>query len=67
MNKNVFQGEWEEIKGRLLETWGKLTQDDLKEIQGNHERIIGKLQKHYGYSEEEAKRVLRDFLNVNRD
>ena len=67
MNKTVFQGEWEEIKGRLIETWGKLTDDDLKEIQGNHERIIGKLQKHYGYTKEEAKNVLRDFLSESQD
>ncbi|KTD21093.1 CsbD family protein [Legionella londiniensis] len=67
MNKDIFEGEWEEIKGQLREFWGKLTNDDLQEIKGNHEQLIGKLQKHYGYTKEEAKKALRDFLSVKRD
>jgi uncharacterized protein YjbJ (UPF0337 family) len=61
MNKDIFQGKWEEVKGKIKQTWGKLTDDDLKEIQGNQQRIFGLLQKHYGYSEDQIKKALKDF------
>ena len=61
MNKDIFQGKWEEVKGQMKQVWGKLTDDDLKQIQGNQEALFGKLRKHYGYTEDQAKRVVQDF------
>ncbi|MBA2650495.1 MAG: CsbD family protein [Legionella sp.] len=61
MNKDIFEGKWEEIKGKMKQSWGKLTDDDLDEIEGNQQEIYGKLQKHYGYSREQAEKAIRDF------
>ncbi|AUH73725.1 CsbD family protein [Legionella sainthelensi] len=61
MNKDIFQGKWEEVKGHMKKTWGKLTDDDLKQIEGNQQEIFGKLQKHYGYSKEQAEKAIKDF------
>lgn len=61
MNKDIFEGKWEEVKGRMKQVWGKLTDDDLKQIEGNQQEIFGKLQKHYGYSEEQVKKAIKDF------
>ncbi|WP_454785044.1 CsbD family protein [Legionella sp. WA2024007413] len=61
MNKDIFQGKWEEIKGKMKKTWGKLTDDDFKEIEGSHQEIYGKLQKHYGYSKDEVNKAVKDF------
>ncbi|HHL3492992.1 TPA: CsbD family protein [Legionella pneumophila] len=61
MNKDIFEGKWEEIKGKMKKTWGKLTEDDFKIIEGKHQEIYGKLQKHYGYSKDEAERAVKDF------
>ncbi|WP_133130733.1 CsbD family protein [Legionella yabuuchiae] len=63
MNKDIFEGNWEEIKGELRQFWGKLTDDDLQQIKGNQEELLGKLQKHYGYTKEEAKNAVKDFMN----
>jgi len=60
MNKDIFEGQWEEIKGKVKKTWGKLTDSDLTEIEGNQQEIYGKLQKHYGYGKDEAERVVKD-------
>lgn len=65
MNKDIFKGQWEEVKGKLRQVWGKLTDDDLQELKGNQEEIFGKLQKHYGYTKEEAKKEVEDFLDKN--
>ena len=61
MNKDIFQGKWEEVKGQMKKTWGKFTDDDLKQIEGNQQEIFGKLQKHYGYSKDQAEKAIKDF------
>ncbi|CEG58412.1 CsbD family protein [Legionella fallonii] len=66
MNTDIFQGKWEEIKGRMKKTWGKLTDDDLKVIEGTHQEIYGILQKHYGYSKDEAEKAIKDFQKETR-
>ncbi len=62
MNKDIFEGKWEEVKGKVKQAWGKLTDDDLKQIQGNQQEIFGKLQKHYGYSKDQAEKAVKDFM-----
>lgn len=61
MNTDIFQGKWEELKGKMKQTWGKLTDDDFDVIEGKHQEIYGKLQKHYGYTKDQAEKAVRDF------
>lgn len=49
-----FKGSWNQTKGAVKEQWGKLTDDDLLEIEGRREQLIGKIQTRYGISKEEA-------------
>lgn len=35
MNKDIIDGKWSEIKGAVKQKWGKLTDDDLAEINGS--------------------------------
>lgn len=66
MNKEIFEGKWEEVKGKMKQTWGKLTDDDLKQIQGAHQEIYGKLKQYYGYSKEDAERLVKEFQNKSK-
>ncbi len=61
MNKDLLSGQWKEIKGKIKEAWGKLTDDDLTEINGKREALLGKLQKYYGYSKERAEEEFSKF------
>ena len=61
MNQDIFEGKWEEVKGKVKTAWGKLTDDDLKQIEGNQQEIYGKLQKYYGYSKEKSEEAIKDF------
>lgn len=61
MNTDIFEGKWEETKGKMKQLWGKLTDDDFKIIEGNHQEIFGTLQKHYGYSKDQAEKAVKDF------
>ena len=58
MNSDTLKGQWTQLKGRIRSQWGKLTDDEVSQIQGNAEILIGKLQEHYGYSREQAEREL---------
>lgn len=61
MNTDILQGNWEQLKGHLTKAWGKLTDDDLTQIEGNKQVIYGKLQEYYGYSKDEALKAVNDF------
>lgn len=49
-----FKGSWNQTKGAVKEQWGKLTDDDLLEIEGRRDQLVGKIQTRYGISREEA-------------
>lgn len=55
MNKDQLKGQWKQVKGKAKARWGKLTDDDLTQIDGRAEQLQGKLQERYGYSKEKAK------------
>ncbi|KAB3530039.1 CsbD family protein [Alkaliphilus serpentinus] len=62
MVKNVFKGKWNQLKGTIKETWGKLDDDVIMEIDGNYDVLIGKLQELYGVTKEEAESEVAEFL-----
>jgi len=65
MNEDILQGQWKQVKGQVRAWWGKLTDNDVEQIGGKGEKLIGLLQERYGYTreraEEEIKRRLREF------
>lgn len=54
MNWEKIEGNWNQIKGRVKEKWGKFTDDDLEIIAGKRDQLIGKLQEKYQYTKEKA-------------
>jgi uncharacterized protein YjbJ (UPF0337 family) len=61
MNKDQLKGNWHELKGKIKEKWGKLTDDDLTQINGKKEQLLGFIQKKYGYAKEKAQDELALF------
>lgn len=61
MNSDRFEGNWKQLKGKVKEKWGKLTDDDLDVIDGRREQLLGKIQERYGIAREEAERQLKQF------
>jgi len=64
MNKDILKGKWLEIKGRVKEKWGKLTNNDLGEIKGKNEKLLGLLQKKYGYIRDKAELEYKDSVEL---
>lgn len=63
MNSDVLQGKWKQLRGEVQKQWGKLTDDELDQIQGQRDKMIGKLQEKYGWAKDRAERELDDFLS----
>jgi uncharacterized protein YjbJ (UPF0337 family) len=66
MNKDILKGNWKQIKGEVKKQWGKLTNDELDQIDGEHEKLIGKLQEKYGYARDQAEREIDQFYMSRR-
>lgn len=59
MNIDQADGKFEQIKGKLKETWGKLTDDDIMLYNGKREQFVGKLKEHYGLAKEDADKKIK--------
>jgi uncharacterized protein YjbJ (UPF0337 family) len=57
----MLEGQWTELKGKVRERWGKLTDDDLDRIAGKRGQLIGTIQQKYGEAREKAERQVSDF------
>ncbi len=66
MASDVFGGLWKQMKGEVKQRWGQLTDDDITEINGRKDKLVGKLQERYGYSRQEAENQVTNFINQNR-
>lgn len=67
MKEDILIGKWKEIKGSVKEKWGKLTDDDLSVVEGKKEKLLGLLQKRYGYTEDKAEQEYNDFIDRYKD
>jgi len=62
MNTDVLQGKWTQLKGTVRKQWGKLTDDDVDQIQGDAEILQGRIQERYGRTKEQAKEEVDKWL-----
>ena len=65
MNRDIAKGNFTQLKGKIKEQWGKLTDDEIDEMEGKSEILAGKLQERYDMNREEAEREARDFRTQN--
>jgi len=61
MNWETIEGQWMQLKGKVMEKWGKLTDDDLAEIAGKREQLEGKIQERYGHDKDAVKKEVDDW------
>lgn len=62
MNWDEVKGKWTQMTGSIKAKWGELTDDDLKEAEGNRDILIGKIQEKYGIAKEEAEKQVNDWM-----
>jgi uncharacterized protein YjbJ (UPF0337 family) len=60
MNTLELKGNWNVVKGKLKQKWAKLTDDDLRYMEGFEDELIGRIQKRTGETREAVEKVLND-------
>lgn len=60
MNTDIAEGKWKQLKGKVHEQWGKLTDDEIDRIEGKRQQFAGVMQERYGLSKEEAEQNFDD-------
>lgn len=54
-----LKGTWNELKGKVKQQWGELTDDDLTYAEGKEDEMVGKIQRKTGKTRDEVV----DYLN----
>jgi uncharacterized protein YjbJ (UPF0337 family) len=60
VNQQTLQGNWNEIKGKLRNKWGQLTNDDLQQAHGNIDQLVGLIQRKTGEAKSSVEKFLED-------
>lgn len=63
INKDVLEGKWKQVEGKVKQKWGKLTDDDLLEVKGDMKLLSGKIQERYGLKKEEAEKQVNEMMD----
>jgi uncharacterized protein YjbJ (UPF0337 family) len=60
-NWEQIAGKWKQVKGKARKQWGRLTNDELMQIDGNRDVLAGKIQEKYGIAQEEAQQQIDEW------
>ena len=66
MNWEQARGNWNQVKGEMKKQWGKLTDDDFAQVNGERDKLVGRIQERYGYAKDQAEREVRDWESRSR-
>ena len=64
VNEDTIKGKWKEVKGGVQKMWGKLTDDELDQAQGDLTTLSGIIQRRYGESKEAVDTKLKDYFST---
>ena len=62
MNWESIEGNWNDFQGKLIQQWSKLTSDDVNQVRGRRDALLGKLQERYGISRQLAENQIEDWM-----
>ena len=63
MDWDRIGGSWKQFSGKVKEKWGKLTDDDLTQINGRRDQLEGKIQERYGQNKDQVRKDVDTWLN----
>jgi len=55
-----WTGRWEQLKGKVKEFWGSLTDDELTRVEGDHDQLVGLIHERSGEAREKIEERLRN-------
>ena len=65
MNWDTVKGKWKQMQGSAKAKWGELTDDELKQVEGERDKLVGKIQEKYGIAKDEAEKQVDEWASSN--
>ena len=65
MNWDQAEGNWKQLKGKIKVQWGKITDDELDQIAGRRDQLVGRVQERYGMQKAEAEKRVTEWERHN--
>lgn len=62
-NQQAIAGSWDEVRGKIREKWGQISNQELQQVQGNMEQLLGLIQRRTGEARERIEAFLDDVVN----
>jgi len=62
---DILEGKWNQLRGKVKEQWGEITDDDVSKIEGKRDEIVGLLQERYGKAKDAAEREVDAWIEKN--
>jgi len=66
MNKEQASGKFDQLRGEIKKTWGKLTNDEVDYFDGNITKFYGVLKEKYGLSKEMAEKRIKELEKASK-
>ena len=63
MSEDILKGNWKQLKGAVKEEWGELTDDEIDQIEGERDSLVGTIQEKYGRTKQEVESEVDDWLD----
>lgn len=60
---NMLSAKWKQLAGKAKQQWGKLTDDEITQIEGSYEALVGKIQERYEITRSKAEEQVKEFLS----
>lgn len=67
MDWNRIEGNWKQLRGKVREKWGQLTDDDFDVVAGSRDQLAGRIQERYGIARDAAERQIDDWADTADD
>jgi uncharacterized protein YjbJ (UPF0337 family) len=64
MNWDRVEGNWKQMRGKIREKWGKLTDDDLDVVAGKRDQLVGRIQAAYGRNRDDVEREVDSYIRT---
>ncbi|MGK2914874.1 MAG: CsbD family protein [Porticoccaceae bacterium] len=61
-----MKGKWKQQVGAAKVAWGKLTEDELLQLEGNQQKLAGLIQERYAVTRDEAEKQVNDFFDKHK-
>jgi uncharacterized protein YjbJ (UPF0337 family) len=60
LNQDQVKGKWNQLKGEIKKKWARMTDDDFLEVEGDIDKLSGRIQERTGDRKEDIRKCLNE-------